>query len=106
MDPASYKDLAVSRGYNYHYYASKAKGDKANLLLVMGWPSTSNDWRLVVPVFEEKGYGIIAPDMLAFGGTDKPTDPDAYHSSSLTRDIVDILDAEGVGKAIAIGHDW
>ena len=106
MDPASYKDFVVSRGYKYHYYAAKAKGDKFTLLFVYGFPSLARDWNLIVPFFEDKGYGVIAPDMLAYGDTDKPTDPEAYQFSLLTRDFIDLMDAESVQKAVAIGHDW
>lgn len=60
----------------------------------------------MVPYFEERGYGIIAPDMLGYGGTDKPTEPAAYKGTLMAKDMVDILDAENVEKAIAIGHDW
>ncbi|THG98676.1 hypothetical protein EW026_g3561 [Hermanssonia centrifuga] len=44
--------------------------------------------------------------MLGYGGTDKPTDPSLYLSSGISSDFVDILDAEKVGLAVAIGHDW
>ncbi|THH30683.1 hypothetical protein EUX98_g3492 [Antrodiella citrinella] len=106
MNPANYKDLVNSRGYKYHYYAVAAEADNLTIVLVHGWPNTSRAWRLVVPFFEEKGYGVIVPDMLAYGGTDKPTDYKEYQFSLLNKDIVDILDAEGVKQAVAVGHDW
>lgn len=106
MDAALYKDVTTSRGIKYHYYYSPAAGVQPTLLFCHGFPSTSQDWRRIVPFFKEKGYGIIAPDMLGYGGTDKPTDPAAYVSSALTKDIVDILDAEKIDKVIAVGHDW
>ena len=106
MEPGLYKDLVNSRGYKYHYYYAPAQNPNLTLVLVHGFPSTSHLWHLVVPFFKERGYGVIAPDMLAYGGSDKPTDPEAYQYSLLTRDIVDILDAEGIQKAVAIGHDW
>ncbi|THH28957.1 hypothetical protein EUX98_g5229 [Antrodiella citrinella] len=106
MDPANYKDLVNSRGYKYHYYAVPAKGDNLTLVFVHGFPNTSRAWRLVAPFFEEKGYGVIVPDMLAYGGSDKPTDYNEYQFSLLNKDIVDLLDAEGVKQAVAVGHDW
>lgn len=106
MDPSLYKDLVVSRGYKYHYYAAAAKGDNPTIVFIHGFPHTARDWRHVIPIFEDKGYGIIAPDMLAYGGTDKPTDYNEYQGSALSKDVVDVLDNEGVKQAIAIGHDW
>lgn len=106
MDPSLYKDVTTSRGLTYHYWAFRAEGPKPTLLLCHGFPSTSRDWRFIVPFFIEEGYGIVAPDMLGYGGTDKPEEPAAYRGSALIEDLVDILDAEGVDRAVIIGHDW
>lgn len=106
MNKESYKDTTTTRGFKYHYYRSPARDSKPTLVLVHGFPSTSKDWRRIVPALEKEGYGLIVPDMLGYGGTDKPTDPSAYKPSLLAKDVVDILDKEGVQKAIAVGHDW
>jgi pimeloyl-ACP methyl ester carboxylesterase len=75
-------------------------------LFLHGFPSTSYDWRKQVAFFGQEGYGLIVPDMLGYGGTAKPIDAAAYKQSLICADIVDILDAEKVGQAIVIGHDW
>lgn len=106
MDPTFYKDHTTSRGYNYHYYRVLPKDNNINLVFIHGFPSTSHDWRLIVPYFQAKGCGVIVPDMLGYRGTDKPTDFKEYQYSLLTRDVVDIMDEEGVERAVAIGHDW
>ena len=106
MDPSLYKDIVTSRSVTYHYYYLPAQSGKPTLLLCHGFPSTSNEWRKVVPYLQEQGYGIIAPDMLGYGGTDKPTDPAMYVGSAQARDLVDILDAENVPKVVAVGFDW
>lgn len=56
--------------------------------------------------FETEGYGLIVPDQLGYGGTDKPTDPALYLSSLICQDLVDILDGENAEDVIAVGHDW
>ncbi|EKM57398.1 uncharacterized protein PHACADRAFT_208465 [Phanerochaete carnosa HHB-10118-sp] len=106
MDPSLYKNAVTSRNLTYHYYFSPAQPEKPTLLLCHGIPSTSYDWRYIVPVLEEKGYGVLAPDMLGLGETAKPADPAAYVPSLISKDLVDLLDAESLGKVIAIGHDW
>lgn len=106
MDPSTYRSVTVSRGLLYSYYYSPAQGDKPTVFLLHGFPSTSHDWRRVVPLFESKGYGLIVPDLLGYGGTDKPSDPALYVSSVMSKDLVDILDAEKLDKVVAIGHDW
>ena len=106
MDDSLYKDIKTKRNINYHYYFSKAADSKPTLLFVHGFPSTSYDWYLQVAFFKNKGYGLIVPDMLGYGGTDKPVDPEKYRTKLLCADIIDILDAENIDKCIAIGHDW
>ena len=111
MDQASYKDFVSSRGMTYHYYFSKpsTSGDGDNkpyLLFLHGFPSTSRDWRHQVEFFKGEGYGLIAPDLLGYGGTSKPTDPSYHRPSLVTKDLVELLDNEKVDKVVVIGHDW
>ncbi|THG98670.1 hypothetical protein EW026_g3562 [Hermanssonia centrifuga] len=106
MDPSLYKTITTSRGLHYSYYSSPAQQSKLTLLFCHGFPSTSNDWRKQALYFQDKGYGVIVPDMLGYGGTDKPTDPALYVSSVMSKDLVEILDAENVPQVVAIGHDW
>ncbi|TFY78138.1 hypothetical protein EWM64_g5874 [Hericium alpestre] len=106
MDPSGYKKYTTSRGLTYNYYAAKASPGKPTLVFVHGWPSSSWDWRKQVAFFQPKGYGLIVPDMLGYSGTDKPTDPKLYVGSALAQDVMNIMDNEGVGKAVLVGHDW
>ncbi|KAI0060509.1 alpha/beta-hydrolase [Artomyces pyxidatus] len=106
METSAFKKYTTSRGYTYNYYRKVAEGSKPTLVFLHGFPSTSYDWRHQVAFFQTRGYGLIVPDMLGYAGTDKPTDPSAYVGSGLAKDVVDILDAEDVAKAIVVGHDW
>ncbi|KAI0341819.1 alpha/beta-hydrolase [Trametopsis cervina] len=106
MDPAKYKTTTTTRGFTYNYYFAPARLSKPTLLFCHGFPSTSKHWERQVPFFEDRGYGVIVPDMLGYGGTSKPTDVDAYVPSLISKDLVEVLDAEGLWKVIAVGHDW
>ncbi|KAF4605093.1 hypothetical protein EYR40_003876 [Pleurotus pulmonarius] len=106
MDPSLYKDFKTSRGFNYHYFAVAPKNAQPYLLFLHGFPSTSYDWRHQVAHFKDRGYGLIVPDMLGYGGTSIPTDPEAYRKSLICKDIIELLDAEGIKQCIAVGHDW
>ncbi|KAH9943616.1 Alpha/Beta hydrolase protein [Amylocystis lapponica] len=106
MDSSSYKEAVTRRGFKYSYFASASRSSKPTILLLHGFPMTSRDWRKQVPVLQEAGYGIIAPDCLGYGGTDKPTDPTKYKYSEMAADLVDILDAEKADKVVVIGYDW
>jgi soluble epoxide hydrolase / lipid-phosphate phosphatase len=52
------------------------------------------------------GYGTIAPDMLGFGASDMPTEPEAYDTKRLSDHLIELLDHENLGTVIAVGHDW
>ncbi|KAG5728245.1 Epoxide hydrolase 2 [Termitomyces sp. T112] len=106
MDSTFYKSLSTRRSLKYNYFFSSPAAGKPVLLFAHGFPCTSYDWRYQVTFFKEKGYGLIVPDMLGYGGTDKPTDAVDYKLGLIAQDLVDILDAEKIDKAIAVGHDW
>ncbi|KAK0462974.1 Alpha/Beta hydrolase protein [Desarmillaria tabescens] len=106
MDQSLYKDFTTSRGFIYHYLFSPGDASKPVLLFLHGFPSTSYDWKHQIAFFKEKGYPLIVPDMLGYGGTSKPVDPMQYRHRLLAQDIVEILDTEKVARVIAVGHDW
>lgn len=106
LDPSRYKDHKVSRGYTYHYYFTAARNGKPTLILAHGFPCFSEEWNQVVKILEPQGYGLIVPDLLGYGGTSKPTEPEEYVVAKIAGDVVEILDAEGLDKVVAIGHDW
>ncbi|KAK7459584.1 hypothetical protein VKT23_009565 [Stygiomarasmius scandens] len=94
---------------NYHYFiAPPAQWSKGWCILLHGHPGCSHSWHHAVPFLQEHGYGIILPDMLGYGGTDKPLDVHAYRASKVVESM-DALLASVIGegqKVIAIGHDW
>ncbi|KAF2641157.1 alpha/beta-hydrolase [Massarina eburnea CBS 473.64] len=106
MDGFQKKTLKTSRGYTYNYYLSE--GDKSLPVLVFqhGWPDHAEMWKDVAGPLRSLNHSIIVPDMLGYGGTDKPTDPTAYKWDVMTKDITEIVDAEGHEKLVSIGHDW
>lgn len=102
------KTIGVSRGLTYTYYTHPARDDKPTVLLFHGWPDTARLWAgLINNYLAPNGYGVIAPDCLGYGDTSKPTDPAAYSWSLMTRDAIEIIDAEGITDGvISVGHDW
>ncbi|ROW02742.1 hypothetical protein VSDG_01704 [Cytospora chrysosperma] len=107
MDSLIKKTTTTKRGFTYNYYVSPAAAGKPTLLLQHGFPDTADEWaHLATQHLQPAGYGVIAPDMLGYGGTSKPTDPAAYKFGGMTADMVELLDAEGVDKVVSLGHDW
>ena len=48
---------------------------------------------------------MLAPDLLGYGGTDKPTDVQAYTLKSQAGEVNELLDCVGVGDVLSVGHD-
>jgi soluble epoxide hydrolase/lipid-phosphate phosphatase len=43
----------------------------------------------------------VVPDMLGYGGTDKPADPSEYSTKKLCADLVALLDFLSIKKAVS-----
>lgn len=76
------------------------------ILFLHGFPSTSHHWHHQISFFVAKGYGILAPDLLGFGETSKPSELEMYKGEEMARDIVEIMVFEGVGVVVGVAHDW
>ena len=88
------------------HYLPSPHAEKPTILFLHGFPSTSFDWRRQYTYFASRGYGIVAPDLLGFGGTDKPNNPEAYTLKKQAAEVVGLLNcATGGGKAVVVGHD-
>ena len=49
---------------------------------------------------------MIAPDLLGYGDSSKPTEISAYDQTILAKDVMEILDYEKLPVVVGIGHDW
>ncbi|KAL1746939.1 Alpha/Beta hydrolase protein [Schizophyllum fasciatum] len=108
--PLTPKTFTTSRGIKYAYAHTAPRSGKPTLLFLHGFPSTAHDWRHQVAHFAARGYGVVVPDMLGYGGTDKPADPAAYVGVLQARDLAELVDHAGAGEAeqrvIVVAHDW
>ncbi|KAG6911529.1 hypothetical protein DXG01_011831 [Tephrocybe rancida] len=105
MDRTLYKTLTTTRGFRYKYFHLPAQDPGLPpLLFLHGFPATSTIWKEQVTYFGKHGFRLIVPDLLGFGGTSKPTDPEAYRPSLICEDMIDILNAEEIDVAVVIGH--
>ncbi|GKT45050.1 bifunctional epoxide hydrolase 2 [Colletotrichum spaethianum] len=100
------KTLQVSPTITYKYFYSPAKKPNLpTLLFLHGFPSTAADFRPQLEHFASEGYGVLAPDLLGYGGTSKPRDPREYTWRAMGAHVAAILDAEGLGAVVGVGHD-
>ncbi|KAH9893076.1 epoxide hydrolase [Xylariomycetidae sp. FL2044] len=103
MESFHRKTLTTSRGFTLSYHVSAGNGARPTLLLLHGFPDDASLWDELAPRLA--GYPLIVPDLLGYANTSKPTDPAAYNYVGHTGDLVEILDAESVEKAVCVGHD-
>jgi len=92
--------------YAYIHIPPRSSSSEPTLLLLHGFPSSSYDWRFQINFLSERGYGVIAPDLLGYGDTDKPSEPEQYKFKKMAGHLVEILGKEGVEKVVGVGHDW
>lgn len=76
------------------------------VLLLHGEPSWSFLWRKVMRVLEARGLRAIAPDLVGFGRSDKPTDQDAYTFASHLGWLGAFVDALGLRDIHLACQDW
>jgi pimeloyl-ACP methyl ester carboxylesterase len=76
------------------------------VVLCHGFPELAYSWRHQIAALSQAGYHVLAPDQRGYGGSDRPTAIEDYDLVHLTNDLVGLLDAYGIEKAVFAGHDW
>ena len=111
--------LMTSSGFNYStcYKAPSNTSTgvvKPHILFIHGFPSSAYDWRHQVNYFADEGYGIIAPDLLGYGGSSKPNAPEVpnahedYKAKSIGDSVMEVVDhyTGNQSTVLSVGHDW
>src|SRR4051794_8567419 len=86
--------------------ALRDEGAGPAVVFCHGFPELAYSWRHQVPAIAAGGFRAVAPDQRGYGGTDRPDEVTAYDMRSLTADLVGLLDALDVERAVFVGHDW
>lgn len=81
-------------------------GEGPAVVLCHGFPELAYSWRHQIPALAEAGFRVIAPDQRGYGDSDRPEPIEAYDIHHLTGDLVALLDALGIERAVFVGHDW
>jgi pimeloyl-ACP methyl ester carboxylesterase len=86
--------------------ALRDEGAGPAVVLCHGFPELAYSWRHQVPALVAAGFRVVVPDQRGYGDTDRPASIEAYDIHQLTGDLVGILDALGIDRAVFVGHDW
>ncbi len=81
-------------------------GSGPAVVLCHGFPELAYSWRHQLPALAAAGFRAIAPDQRGYGASDRPAPIASYDIHHLTSDLVGLLDALGLERAVFVGHDW
>lgn len=90
--------MEVEAGLRLHYLD---EGDKDGqvVLLLHGEPSWSYLYRKMIPVLSDAGFRVVAPDLIGFGRSDKPTEKTDYSYQKhleWVRTFIEQMDLNGI----------
>ncbi|WP_214367502.1 haloalkane dehalogenase [Pseudonocardia sp. H11422] len=106
--PPHYADVPDQDGGTLRMaWVEAGPSDGPVVLLLHGEPSWSFLYRTMIPVLADAGLRAIAPDLVGFGRSDKPSEPSdhtyARHVEWVRALAFDVLDLHGV---TLVGQDW
>jgi haloalkane dehalogenase len=89
------------------HYLDEGPRDGHVVVLMHGEPSWCYLYRTMIPVLVGHGYRCIAPDLVGFGRSDKPTERTYYSYARHVEWIRNVLlDHLGLDGATFFGQDW
>lgn len=127
MDPSrpesfNHRTELLSTGRTYHFvcvfsyvrvkvaYTLRTKVDQVpngyqkqrnpTLLCIHGFPDFWYGWRYQIGPWTRRGYRVVVPDMLGFGGSSKPKDAIEYSTKRLCADLTALLDLLKIDNAV------
>src|SRR5882724_9778251 len=89
-------------------YAEAGPTDGTAVILLHGWPYDIHSYVDVAPLLAAKGYHVIVPYLRGYGTT-RFLSKDTFRNgqqSAVALDIIHLMDALKIDKAIIAGFDW
>ena len=89
-------------------YAEAGPADGRAVILLHGWPYDIHSFTDVAPLLASAGYKVIVPYLRGYGTT-RFRSSETFRNgqqSAVAVDVVDLMDALKIEKAILAGFDW
>ena len=89
------------------HYLDEGPADGETVLLLHGEPSWSFLYRHMIPVLVDAGLRAVAPDLVGFGRSDKPSRRDDYtYARHVEWMRAALFDGVGLSGLTLVGQDW
>lgn len=88
------------------HYVDEGPSDAAPVLMMHGEPSWSYLYRHMIPIFTRAGYRAIAPDLIGFGRSDKPTEREDYTYERHVAWMTSWLEQMDLTNITLVCQDW
>jgi pimeloyl-ACP methyl ester carboxylesterase len=99
-------DYVQTNGIRMAVYEAGPKDKKPPIVFCHGFPELAFSWRHQLRDLGKQGFRVLAPDQRGYGLTDRPAPVESYDIENLCADLVGLLDARSIDKAVFCGHDW
>jgi pimeloyl-ACP methyl ester carboxylesterase len=98
--------LMSTNGIDLAIWDCGPTSDAPPILLCHGFPELAFSWRHQIVGLADAGVRVIAPDQRGYGLSACPLDERDYDLEHLCADLIGVMDAKGIEKAVLCGHDW
>jgi haloalkane dehalogenase len=88
------------------HYVDEGPAHGPVVVCLHGEPTWSFLYRKMIPLFAAAGYRVLAPDLVGFGRSDKPSERSDYTYAKHVRWMSDWLVAMGLCDVTLLGQDW
>jgi haloalkane dehalogenase len=88
------------------HYVDEGPRRTAPVLLLHGEPSWSYLYRKMIPIISAAGYRCVAPDLIGFGRSDKPTAREAYTYQRHVDWMRGLIEALDLRELTLVCQDW
>ena len=102
---ANYIDVDDGQGGKLRvHYLDEGEGEV--ILCMHGQPTWSCLYRKMIPLLTGAGYRVIAPDLIGFGKSDKPTERSNYTYANHVFWVKGLIEALDLKAMTLVGQDW
>ena len=89
-------------------YLERGPASGVPVILLHGWPSDVHDFDDAAAALAADGFRVLVPWLRGYGPTRFLSDatPRSGQQAALGADVLDFMDALGIGQAVLAGYDW